>query len=69
MKTRVLLYGLVGVTLGVAPERAETVPMKPGEYQVTAVTDASNGEAGKPDTRTRRVREEHLDNQDAVYNY
>ena len=69
MKTRVLLYGLVGVTLGVAPVRAESVPMKPGEYQVTAVTDASNGEAGKPDTRTRCVREEHLANPDAVFNY
>ncbi|MCS6263805.1 MAG: hypothetical protein H8K11_08595 [Nitrospira sp.] len=69
MKTRVLLYGLVGVVLGVAPVRAESVPMKPGEYQVTAVTDASNGEAGKPDTRTRCVREEHLANPDAVFNY
>lgn len=69
MKIGVLLSVMVGVALGVAPVRAESVPLKPGEYQVTAVTDASNGEAGKPDTRTRCVREEHLANPDAVFNY
>ncbi len=69
MKIGLLLSVMVGVALGVAPVWAESVPLKPGEYQVTAVTDASNGEAGKPDTRTRCVREEHLANPDAVFNY
>ncbi|MEK6804748.1 MAG: DUF3617 family protein [Nitrospirota bacterium] len=69
MKTDVLLYVIVGVALWAGPVRAESVPLKPGEYQVTAVTDASNGEAGKPDTRTRCVKEEHLANPDAVFNY
>lgn len=69
MKTCVVLFGLIGVTLWGAPVWAESVPLKPGEYQVTAVTDASNGEAGKPDSRTRCVKEEHLANPDAVFNY
>ncbi|MDR4479383.1 MAG: hypothetical protein R3B37_06490 [Nitrospira sp.] len=69
MKVRRLLYVVVGVALWAAPVRAESVPLKPGEYQVTAVTESSNGEAGKPDTRTRCVREEHLANPDAVFNY
>lgn len=69
MKTCVALFGLIGVTLWGAPVWAESVPLKPGEYQVTAVTDASNGEAGKPDSRTRCVKEEHLANPDAVFNY
>ncbi len=69
MKVCRLLYVVVGVTLWAAPVRAESVPLKPGEYQVTAVTESSNGEAGKPDTRTRCVREEHLANPDAVFNY
>lgn len=69
MKTCVVLFGIIGVTLWGAPVWAESVPLKPGEYQVTAVTDASNGEAGKPDSRTRCVKEEHLANPDAVFNY
>ena len=69
MKTCVGLFGIIGVTLWGAPVWAESVPLKPGEYQVTAVTDASNGEAGKPDSRTRCVKEEHLANPDAVFNY
>jgi len=69
MKTCVVLFGLIGVTLWGAPVWAELVPLKPGEYHVTAVTDASNGEAGKPDSRTRCVKEEHLANPDAVFNY
>ncbi|MCS6319206.1 MAG: hypothetical protein H8K05_15810 [Nitrospira sp.] len=69
MKTCVVLFGIIGVTLWGAPVWAESVPLKPGEYQVTAVTDASNGEAGKPDSRTRCVKEEHLANPAAVFNY
>jgi hypothetical protein len=43
--------------------------LKPGEYQLTAVTETSSGEAGKPDTHSRCVRDEHLANPDAVFNY
>ena len=69
MKTRVLLYAIAGVLCAAAPVRAESVPLKPGEYQVTAVTESSSGEAGKPDSHSRCVREEHLANPDAVFNY
>lgn len=69
MKTRVLLYVIAGVLCAAAPVRAESVPLKPGEYQVTAVTESSSGEAGKPDSHSRCVREEHLANPDAVFNY
>ncbi len=69
MKTRVLLYVIAGVLCAAASVRAESVPLKPGEYQVTAVTESSSGEAGKPDTHSRCVREEHLANPDAVFNY
>jgi hypothetical protein len=69
MKTQVLLYMIVGLAMGVALVQAEPVPLKPGEYQLTAVTETSNGEAGKPDTRVRCLKDEHLANPDAVFNY
>lgn len=69
MKMGVGLCVIASVLCGALPVRAETVPLKPGEYQVTAVTESSNGEAGKPDTHTRCVKEEHLANPDAVFNY
>ncbi len=69
MKTVVLLGIIIGVSIWVAPVRAESIPLKPGEYQITAVTETSNGEAGKPDTRTRCMKDEHLANPDAVFNY
>jgi hypothetical protein len=69
MKIGVRLCVIASVLCGALPVRAESVPLKPGEYQVTAVTESSNGEAGKPDTHTRCVKEEHLANPDAVFNY
>ncbi len=69
MKTRIGLYVIAGVLCAAAPVRAESVPLKPGEYQVTAVTESSSGEAGKPDTHSRCVQEEHLANPDAIFNY
>lgn len=69
MKTVVLLCIIMGVIIWVAPVRAESVPLKPGEYQITAVTEMSNGEAGKPDSHTRCVKDEHLAHADAVFNY
>ncbi len=69
MKTGLLSYVIVGALCAGAPVRAESVPLKPGEYQVTASTESSSGEAGKPDTHSRCVREEHLANPDAVFNY
>ena len=69
MKRCIGSYVMVGL-LSVAPAvGAESVPLKPGEYQVTAVTESSSGEAGKPDTHTRCLKEEHLANPDAVFNY
>jgi len=69
MKAGIWLYVIAGVICAEAPVQAESVPLKPGEYQVTAVTESSSGEAGKPDTHSRCVREEHLANPDAVFNY
>ncbi len=69
MKAGIWLYAIAGVICAAAPAQAESVPLKPGEYQVTAVTESSSGEAGKPDTHSRCVREEHLANPDAVFNY
>lgn len=60
---------IIGMTFGVAPVGAESIPLKPGEYQITAVTETSNGEAGKPATHTRCMKEEHLAHPDAVFNY
>jgi len=68
MKTIALLCVLVGI-MWVPPVRAEPVPLKSGEYQITAVTETSSGEAGKPDTKSRCVKDEHLAHPDAVFNY
>ena len=69
MKAGIWLYVIAGMICAAAPVQVESVPLKPGEYQVTAVTESSSGEAGKPDTHSRCVREEHLANPDAVFNY
>lgn len=69
MKTGVGMYVIAGVICAAPAVGAESVPLKPGEYQVTAVTESSNGEAGKPDTRSRCLKEEHLADPDAVFNY
>ena len=69
MKAQVLLYVVGGVLMGASPAWTESIPLKPGEYQLTAVTETSSGEAGKPDTHSRCVRDEHLANPDAVFNY
>lgn len=69
MKTAMLLGMITGMTVGAAPVWAESIPLKPGEYQITAVTEASNGETGKPDSHTRCLKDEHLTNPDAVFNY
>lgn len=69
MKTVALLGIIMGVTIWGVSVRAESIPLKPGEYQITAVTEASTGEAGKPDTHTRCVKDEHLANPDAVFNF
>jgi len=69
MTRRVGGYVMVGLICAAQAVGAESVPLKPGEYQVTAVTESSNGEAGKPDTHSRCLKEEHLANPDAVFNY
>lgn len=69
MKMAVWPGMIMGALLWVEPGQAESVPLKPGEYQVTAVTEASDGEAGKPDVRSRCLKVEHLTNPDAVFNY
>ncbi len=69
MKVVLGLCVIAGILCAAPWVRAEPVPLKPGEYQVTAVTESSSGEAGKPDTHTRCVKEEHLANPDAVFNY
>ncbi len=69
MMRRVGSYVMVSLICAAPAVGAESVPLKPGEYQVTAVTESSNGEAGKPDTRSRCLKEEHLANPDAVFNY
>ena len=64
------LFGIMmGVTIWGVSVRAESIPLKPGEYQITAVTETSTGEAGKPDIHTRCVKDEHLANPDAVFNF
>ncbi len=68
MKCVALFCIVVGVSAWSTAVRAESVPLKPGEYQIAAVTEASNGEAGKPDIHTRCVKDEHLANPDAVFN-
>ena len=68
MKMTMLPGMMTGVLLWAAQGLAESVPLKPGEYQITAVTEAG-GETAKPDTRSRCVKEEHLANPDAVFNY
>lgn len=69
MKREILFSIIMAVAIGVVPVRAESIPLKPGEYQITAVTEASNGEMGKPDTHTRCMKDEHLAHPDAVFNY
>ena len=69
MKREILFSIIMAVAIGVVPARAESIPLKPGEYQITAVTEASNGEMGKPDTHTRCMKDEHLAHPDAVFNY
>ena len=69
MTRRVGSYVLAGLICAAPAMGAESVPLKPGEYQVTAVTESSSGEAGKPDTHSRCLKEEHLANPDAVFNY
>ena len=69
MKMAMVAGTIMGVLLWAVAGQAESVPLKPGEYQVTAVTEASNGEAGKPDVRSRCLKAEHLANPDAVFNY
>jgi hypothetical protein len=69
MKEGMLFSIILGVAIGAAPVRAESIPLKPGEYQITAVTETSNGEAGKPDSHTRCMKEEHLAHPDAIFNY
>ena len=69
MKMALMSCMIVGTILWVAQGRAEPVPLKPGEYQITTVTEASSGETGKPDVRSRCLKVEHLANPDAVFNY
>ena len=69
MKAGLGILVIASVVCAASMGRSETVPLKPGEYQVTAVTESSSGEPGKPDTHTRCVKEEHLTNPDAVFNY
>ena len=69
MKVVLGLCVIAGILYAAPWARAEAVPLKPGEYQVTAVTESSSGEPGKPDSHTRCVKEEHLANPDAVFNY
>lgn len=69
MNRRVGIYVMTGLICAAPAVQAEPVPLKPGEYQVTAVTESSSGEAGKPDTHSRCLKEEHLANPDAVFNY
>ena len=68
MKFIALFCIVVAMSAWSTSVRAEPVPLKPGEYQIAAVTEASNGEAGKPDIHTRCVKDEHLANPDAVFN-
>ena len=68
MKRVVLVCIVMGVSAWSASVRAESVPLKPGEYHIAAVTETSNGEAGKPDIHTRCVKDEQLANPDAVFN-
>ena len=48
---------------------AQTVPLQPGEYEVTATTTFSNvQEKPKPETNTRCIKSEDLANVEAVFN-
>ncbi len=48
---------------------AQTVPLQPGEYEVTATIAFSNvQENAKPDTNTRCIKAEDLANVEAVFN-
>lgn len=48
---------------------AQTVPLQPGKYEVTASTTYSNvQEKAKPDTNTRCIKAEDLTNVEAVFN-
>ena len=69
MKSGMLFSIIMGVAIAAVPVRAESIPLKPGEYLITAVTETSTGEAGKPATHTRCVKDEHLAHPDAIFNY
>jgi Protein of unknown function (DUF3617) len=48
---------------------AQTIPLLPGEYEVTATVTFSNvQEKAKPDTNTRCIKVEDLANVEAVFN-
>ena len=48
---------------------AQTVPLQPGKYEVTASITVSNvQEKAKPDTNTRCIKAEDLANVEAVFN-
>jgi hypothetical protein len=48
---------------------AQTVPLQPGEYEVTAwITFSNVQEEAKPDTNTRCIKAEDLANVEAVFN-
>ena len=48
---------------------AQTVPLQPGEYEVTAwVTYSNVPDEAKPDTNTRCIKAEDLANVEAVFN-
>jgi hypothetical protein len=48
---------------------AQTVPLQPGEYEVTALVTFSNvQDEAKPDTNTRCIKAEDLPNVEAVFN-
>ena len=68
MTRRVGSYVLAGLICA-APAMGRNRYLSSREYQVTAVTESSSGEAGKPDTHSRCLKEEHLANPDAVFNY
>ena len=69
MTRRVGSYVLAGLICTRTGDGGESVPSQAGGIQVTAVTESSSGEAGKPDTHSRCLKEEHLANPDAVFNY
>ncbi|BCA56274.1 hypothetical protein W02_34140 [Nitrospira sp. KM1] len=52
------------------PLMAETVHLKPGQYEITVLTEATPyGSKAAPDTTTRCIQADDLSNPDAVFNY